>query len=51
MTLDRSDVLKGVGFTGLTLEGVPYWTEPVFDGAALIIGVLLSRGEVRRAGR
>lgn len=44
-------LVLAVGFTGLTLEGVPYWTEPVFDGAALIIGVLLSRGEVRRAGR
>ena len=44
-------LVLAVGFTGLTLIGVPYWTEPVFDGAALIIGVLLSRGEVRRAGR
>jgi ribose transport system permease protein len=44
-------LVLAVGFTGLTLEGVPYWTEPVFDGVALIIGVLLSRGEVRRAGR
>jgi ribose transport system permease protein len=44
-------LVLAVGFTGLTLDGVPYWTEPVFDGAALIIGVLLSRGEVRRAGR
>jgi ribose transport system permease protein len=44
-------LVLAVGFTGLTLVGVPYWTEPVFDGAALIIGVLLSRSEVRRAGR
>ncbi|HEY4828352.1 MAG TPA: ABC transporter permease [Solirubrobacteraceae bacterium] len=44
-------LVLAVGFTGLTLEGVPYWVEPVFDGVALIIGVLLSRGEVTRAGR
>lgn len=44
-------LVLAVGFTGLTLQGVPYWVEPVFDGFALIIGVLLSRGEVTRAGR
>jgi ribose transport system permease protein len=44
-------LVLAVGFTGLTLVGVPYWTEPVFDGGALVVGVLLSRGEVRRVGR
>jgi ribose transport system permease protein len=39
-----------VGFTGLTILGVPYWMEPVFNGVALVIGVLLSRSELRRAG-
>lgn len=40
-----------VGFTGLTIIGVPYWMEPVFNGLALVIGVLLSRSELRRAGQ
>jgi ribose transport system permease protein len=44
-------LVLAVGFTGLNLVGVPYWTQPVFNGCALIVGVLLSRGEVRRAGR
>jgi ribose transport system permease protein len=44
-------LVLAVGFTGLNLVGVPFWTQPVFNGGALVIGVLLSRGEVRRAGR
>ena len=40
-------VLLGVGFSGLSLLGVPFWVEPVFDGLALVIGVLLSRWNVR----
>ena len=40
-------LLLSVGFSGLSLLGVPFWAEPVFDGAALIIGVLLSRSETR----
>jgi ribose transport system permease protein len=42
-------VLLAVGFSGLSLLGVPFWVEPVFDGLALIIGVLLSRWNVRAA--
>jgi ribose transport system permease protein len=42
-------VLLAVGFSGLSLLGVPFWVEPVFDGFALIIGVLLSRWNVRSA--
>jgi ribose transport system permease protein len=38
-------LLLAVGFSGLSLEGVPFWTQPVFDGVVLIIGVLLSRSE------
>jgi len=41
--------LLAVGFSGLSLLGTPFWAEPVFDGLALIIGVLLSRWNVRAA--
>jgi ribose transport system permease protein len=40
-------VLLAVGFSGLSLMGVPFWVEPVFDGLALVIGVLLSRSGTR----
>lgn len=36
-------LLLAIGFSGLGLLGVPFWVEPVFDGLALIVGVLLSR--------
>ncbi|GAA3886010.1 ABC transporter permease [Leifsonia kafniensis] len=36
-------LLLAVGFSGLSLLGVPFWTQPVFSGVALIVGVLLSR--------
>ena len=39
-------ILLAVGFSGLSLAGAPFWMEPVFDGAALIVGVLLSRWNV-----
>lgn len=42
-------LLLAVGFSGLSLEGVAFWTQPVFDGVVLIIGVLLSRSETRVA--
>jgi ribose transport system permease protein len=41
--------LLAIGFSGLSLMGVPFWVEPVFDGVALVIGVLLSRSETRAA--
>lgn len=43
--------LLAVGVTGLELLGVPSWVEPVFNGAALIIAIALSRltaGSLRR---
>lgn len=40
-------ILLALGFSGLSLLGVPFWVEPVFQGAALIVGVLLSRSETR----
>jgi ribose transport system permease protein len=39
--------LLAIGFSGLSLLGVPFWVEPVFQGVALIVGVLLSRSETR----
>jgi ribose transport system permease protein len=44
-------VLLAIGFSGLSLLGLPFWIEPVFDGVALVIGVLLSRSTVRRVRR
>jgi ribose transport system permease protein len=40
-------MLLAVGFSGLSLMGVPFWVEPVFQGVALVLGVLLSRSETR----
>lgn len=40
-------ILLAVGFSGLSLLGVPFWVEPVFQGVALVVGVLLSRSETR----
>lgn len=40
-------ILLAVGFSGLSLLGVPFWVQPVFQGVALIVGVLLSRSETR----
>ena len=42
-------VMLAVGFSGLSLLGAPFWVEPVFDGIALIIGVLLSKWSVQSA--
>ncbi|MER6976258.1 ABC transporter permease [Streptomyces carpinensis] len=36
-------VLLAVGFSGLSLLGAPFWVEPVFDGVALIVGIVASR--------
>ncbi|HEY6761556.1 MAG TPA: ABC transporter permease [Baekduia sp.] len=40
-------LLLAIGFSGLSLLGVPFWVEPVFQGVALVLGVLLSRSETR----
>lgn len=36
-------VLLAIGFSGLSLLGAPFWVEPVFDGVALVVGVVVSR--------
>ena len=43
--------LVAVGVTGLKLLGAPFWLDDVFNGTALIIGVLLSRFELRQIRR
>jgi ribose transport system permease protein len=40
-------LLLAVGFNGLSLLGVPFWAEPLFDGVVLLIAVLLARAESR----
>lgn len=42
-------LVLAIGFTGLNLVGVPPWTQPIFNGSALVLGVLISRREMRRA--
>jgi ribose transport system permease protein len=37
-----------VGSNGLSLIGVPYWGQPLFNGAVLVIAVLGARAESRR---
>jgi ribose transport system permease protein len=36
-------VLLAVGFSGLSLLGAPFWLQPVFNGVALVVGVILSK--------
>jgi len=43
-------LLLAAGFTGLGLKGVPLWVEPIFDGAILLIAVLVTRRENRTLG-
>jgi ribose transport system permease protein len=39
--------LLAVGFSGLSLAGVPFWTQAVFQGAALLLGVVLSLSRLK----
>jgi ribose transport system permease protein len=41
-------LLLAIGFNGLSLWGVPFWVQPVFNGSVLIVAVLLGRAEARR---
>jgi ribose transport system permease protein len=41
-------VLLAVGFNGLSLLGVPFWVQPIFDGAVLLLAVLVARQETRQ---
>lgn len=43
-------LLLAAGFTGLGLEGVPIWVQPIFDGVVLLTAVLVTRAEDRSLG-
>jgi ribose transport system permease protein len=40
-------LLLAVGFNGLSLMGVPFWGQPLFNGAVLLLAVLGARAESR----
>jgi ribose transport system permease protein len=40
-------VLLAVGFNGLNLLGAPFWVQPIFNGAVLLIAVVTARAESR----
>ena len=40
-------LVLAVGFNGLSLLGVPYWGQPLFNGGVLLIAVLVARSEAR----
>ncbi len=41
-------LLLAIGFNGLSLLGVPFWVQPVFNGGVLIVAVLAARAETRK---
>jgi ribose transport system permease protein len=41
-------VLLAVGFNGLSLLGVPYWLQPIFNGVVLILAVITAAAEGRQ---
>jgi ribose transport system permease protein len=41
-------LLLAVGFNGLSLLGVPFWVQPVFNGGVLLVAVLVARAEARK---
>ncbi len=40
-------VLMAVGFNGLNLLGAPFWMQPIFNGAVLVVAVISARAESR----
>jgi ribose transport system permease protein len=40
-------LVLAIGFNGLSLLGVPFWVQPLFNGAVLLIAVLVARSEAR----
>lgn len=44
-------LLLGISFNGLSLWGVPFWVQPLFNGAVLIVAVVGARVESRHALR
>jgi ribose transport system permease protein len=41
-------ILLAIGFNGLSLLGVPFWVQPIFNGSVLLISVLVARQETRQ---
>jgi ribose/xylose/arabinose/galactoside ABC-type transport system permease subunit len=41
-------LLLAVGFNGLSLLGVPFWVQPIFNGGVLLLAVMLARSEARK---
>lgn len=41
-------LLLGFGFDGLSLWGVPFWVQPVFNGGVLLLAVLAAKAESRQ---
>jgi ribose transport system permease protein len=41
-------LVLAVGFNGLSLLGVPFWIQPVFNGTVLLVAVLAARAETRK---
>jgi ribose transport system permease protein len=41
-------LVLAVGFNGLSLLGVPFWIQPVFNGSVLLAAVLAARAETRK---
>jgi ribose transport system permease protein len=38
-------ILLAVGFNGLNLLGAPFWLEPIFNGAVLVVAVITAKAE------
>jgi ribose transport system permease protein len=41
-------LLLAVGFNGLSLLGVPFWVQPIFNGGVLLLAVIVARAEARK---
>lgn len=41
-------LLLAVGFNGLSLLGVPFWVQPIFNGGVLLLAVIIARAEARK---
>ena len=40
-------ILLAVGFNGMNLLGAPFWAQPIFNGAVLLLAVVTARAEAR----
>ncbi len=40
-------ILLAVGFNGMNLLGAPFWAQPIFNGAVLLLAVVTARAEGR----